>query len=167
VRKVYDAEKPLSDDELGRQLFDDQLFAAGAQGLAGFVAKANAPAYVYRFAYIADALRSKIDGVGHGGELPYVFGLRGLAQEPWMQDIVAKATPKDLSIIAMMQTYWTSFAKTGSPNDASSPQWSATSFAAPQTLLVDDSTHAEKDFRRKQIDLVYARWSKLAGMPAP
>ena len=165
VRKVYAAEGPLSDDQLGREMFDDGVFAAGAQGLAGLAAKAGQPAYVYYFGYVADAFRAKVQGVGHGAELPYIFGLRGFAQEPWMKVVIEKATPKDLGIVAMMQSYWTNFAKTGNPNGGTLPAWQPTSLAQPDTLVVNDTTATTKDFRHPQIALAYGAWSKRTGLP--
>lgn len=168
VRKVYEQDGgQLSDDALGRALFGDALFASGAQGFADFVTRTGPPAYVYQFAYVADAQRFFASGVGHGGELPYVFGIRGLAREPGMKTAVRMATQKDLGVLAMIQDYWTNFAKTGNPNFDGLPVWRATSASKPATLVVDDSTHTVDGFRANELGLTYSVWSKRTGLPPP
>jgi para-nitrobenzyl esterase len=167
VRKIYERDGVLSDEEFTRQVFGDALFAAGAQGLAAFVTKQNEPAYVYQFAYVADPARILGNGVGHGGEIPYIFGLKGLAKEPGMAGLVAMATQKDLAVVAMMQNYWTNFAKTGNPNGPGVPQWSPTAPGTPETLLVDDQTKTVQGFRKSQIAIMYTAWSKRTGLSAP
>jgi len=167
VRKAYEQDGLLTNDAFGRQVFGDVLFASGAQGLASFVAKTGSLAFVYQFAYVADAQRSISDGVGHGGELPYVFGIAGFSSQPGMALAARLATPKDLTIVSMMQNYWTNFAKTGNPNGQGVPQWTPTSPVKPTTLVVSDETKNVEGFRKAQLSIVYAGWSKRTGVAAP
>jgi para-nitrobenzyl esterase len=167
VRKAYEQEGTLNDDEFGRQIFGDFVFASGAQGLASFAARNGAPAYVYHFDYIADAQRAISEGVGHGGELPYIFGVSGLSRMPGMSIVTKFVTSKDLGIVAMMQDYWTNFARTGNPNGQDLPEWAPTSAAKPQTLVVNDATKTVEGFRKAQIAIAYAGWLKRAGIPVP
>ena len=139
----------------------DALFTGAAQALAGFVAKAGGTAHVYHFAYIADPLRGKDPGVGHGGEIAYVFGLRKLGF------IANLATDKDRGVIALTQSYWTNFARTGDPNGAGLPSWPSFSPADRQTLVFDDQTKAVADFRRGQAGIMQAGWRKRVGAGAP
>lgn len=163
VRRVYEADGALSDDDFGRQLFDDALFSSGAQGLSDFVAKGGNPAYVYQFAYVAEGLRATAPGVGHGGEIPFVFGVRGL------NPVFARGvTTNDLAIVAQTQAYWTNFAKTGDPNGAGLPQWPTTSAAMPKTLVVSDKVTKSVDgFRKNQIAIMYANWTRRTGQTPP
>jgi para-nitrobenzyl esterase len=167
VRKAYEQDGVLTDDALGREVFDDALFASGAQGLASFVAKTGTPAFVYQFAYVADAQRGISDGVGHAGELPYVFGISGFSRQPGMGIAARRATPKDLTVVSMMQNYWTNFAKTGNPNGQGVPPWTATSPAKPTTLVVSDDTKNVEGFRKVELSIAYAGWSKRSGIAAP
>jgi len=167
VHKIYDADGALDDDTFVRQFFGDALFASGAQGFVHYAAKAGDPGYVYNFRYIADALRGRSQGVGHGGELIYVWGLYGFSKDPVEGYLASYATDKDKSIAALMQTYWTNFAKTGDPNGADLPQWPQSTDAAPQTLVVDDSTKAISNFRKNTLAIIYMGWNARTGLPAP
>lgn len=161
VRSIYETDGALSDKEFGRQVFGDALFTSGAQALAGFVAKTGKTARVYQFAYLANILRGKSPGVGHGGELIYVFGLRGIGL------LGERATDEDRRIVDMVQTYWTNFAKTGDPDGAGLPAWPAFSAASQQTLAIDDTTRSVTDFRKAQVGVMEAGWSKRVGMAGP
>jgi para-nitrobenzyl esterase len=168
VRQIYEKDGKLSDEDFGRQIFSDAWFTSGAHGLASFVTKTGEPAYLYRFAYIADGYRARGDtGVGHGGEVIYVWGLRGLERDSLTARLAKAATPKDRGIIALMQDYWTNFAKTGNPNGPNLPQWPQLSPNSDSTLLIDDKTQAVEDFRKPQISIMYGAWSKRTNLPAP
>jgi para-nitrobenzyl esterase len=167
VRKVYEADGALNDDAFARQLFDDGLFASGAQGLATFETKLGEPAYVYHFDYVFDGLRGPSVGVAHGGEVPFVFGFTGLSKDPNYAMKIMFASSKDKSIAAMMEGYWTNFAKTGNPNGAGLPEWSQTTATAPATLVVNDTTKTVDGLRKSQLAIIYAGWSKRTGLPVP
>ncbi len=54
-------------------------------------------------------------GVFHSSELPYVFDNLRLLRRPWQ--------PVDWRVADVMSSYWTNFAKTGSPNGNGLPRW--------------------------------------------
>jgi para-nitrobenzyl esterase len=167
VRAIYEADGKLDDTQFVRQLFDDGLFASGAQAFAHYAARTGEPAYVYHFRYIADPLRGQQTGVPHGGEIVYVFGLHGFASTPRGKLLASYVTDKDKGVIAMMENYWSNFAKTGDPNGAGLPQWPQSSAAAPQTLVVDDQTKAVSGFRKNQLAIVYGVWTKRTAIAVP
>jgi para-nitrobenzyl esterase len=81
-----------------------------------FVAK-RGPAYVYRFSYVAAALRERLrNGAPHGSEIPYVFNTLGAGRGP-------APTPEDRAVAKTVNTYWANFAKTGDPNGPGLPRW--------------------------------------------
>jgi para-nitrobenzyl esterase len=161
VRAIYETGGQLTDEEFGRQAFNDALFASGAQDFAAFEAKAGGTGRVYYFGYVADTFKGKVPGVNHGGELVFVFGLRGLGI------LASRATDKDRAVIAMTQAYWTNFAKTGDPNGPGLPAWPAFTPADRQTLIIDDETKAAADFRRPQIAVMEVGWALRTGLTAP
>ena len=167
IRALYEKNGKLSDDDFAALLFDDDVFGAGAQGLAGFVAAAGQPSYVYHFAYIAENFRSRFKGVDHAGEIPYVFGTRGLDLPFYVTTLTGGISPADDKIIAQVQTYWTNFAKTGNPNSAGLTEWPR--FAPGHvTLVVDNNGFAARpDFRRAEIAIGLAGWAKRTGLAPP
>lgn len=167
VRAIYGADGKIDDDEFVREFFSDALFASGAQGFAHYAAKTGEKAYVYHFRYIADQLRGRDPGVGHGGEVVYVFGLHGFSQTPRGAAVTSLVTEKDKSIISLVQNYWTNFAKTGDPNGAGLPQWPSSTDAAPQTMVFDDQSKAVAGFRAKQLGVIYMGWNARTGDPLP
>jgi para-nitrobenzyl esterase len=98
---------------------------------ARFVARAltakGAPAYRYRFSYVADSLRSGNTGAGHASELPFLF--RTL--EARLGDSV---TAQDRRVATMFNAYVANFVRTGNPNGTDLPQW-RTDRDAPASLL--------------------------------
>ncbi|MGH6872853.1 MAG: carboxylesterase/lipase family protein [Rhizomicrobium sp.] len=167
ARKVYESDGKIDDRTFAHRLFDDGVFADGAQGFAHFVARTGEPAYVYHFRYLANALRGRADGVGHGGELIYVWSLHGWQNDPSMAFIANLATPKDKEVAEQTQAYWTNFAKTGDPNGPGLPTWPQSAAAAPETLVVDDTTVARANYLSARLAVVYALWSARTGLAAP
>ena len=161
VRAIYESSGSLSDEEFGRQAFGDSLFTSAAQDFAGFAVKAGGTGRVYHFAYVADSYKGKVLGVSHGGEIVYVFGLRGLGF------LASRASDKDRSVIALVQNYWTNFAKTSDPNGTSLPAWPAFTPADRETLVFDDETKVVADFRRHQVGVMEIGWSRRTGLSAP
>ena len=167
VRALYDANGKIDDEEFVREFFSDAVFASGAQGFAHYAAKAGDKAYVYHFRYLADQLRGRDPGVGHGGEVVYVFGLHGFSKTPSGAAAAAHVTPKDRSVIALVQNYWTNFAKSGDPNGADLPDWPSSTDSAPQTMVFDDESKAVAGFRAKQLGIIYYGWNARSGDPIP
>jgi len=167
IRASYEKAGKLSDDEFAAQLFDDDVFGIGAQGLAGYVAAAGQPSYVYHFAYVAENFRSRFKGVDHAGEIPYVFGTRGLDLSLLVRALTGGITDNDQKVIAEIQTYWTNFAKTGNPNASGLTEWPRFQ-PGHTTLVVDNSGFAARaDFRRAELAVGFAGWSKRTGLKAP
>jgi len=77
ARKLYDPNGDQSLDELKQQVFADRTMTEPARHLADLVAKAGQPVWLYRFSYVAEALRGNPawKGTLHGFEIPYTFNL--------------------------------------------------------------------------------------------
>ncbi len=159
VRALYETGGKISDADFARLLFNDFAFAATSRLLAGFVARSGSPAYVYRFQFMPLILRARhAPGVMHGGELAFVFGFGPLG---------VFAPPRDLAVRDLVQAYWTNFAKTGDPNGAALPEWPRFEGTAPATLVIDDTTRAVPDFRKRETDVPLGLWSRQTGLPLP
>ena len=87
---------------------DDFSQAEPARFAASAFAAHGSPAYLYRFSYVASAMRERMrNGAPHGGEIAFVFGTLGAGPGPaWTP------SPEDLAVSRMAQSYWVNFAKT-------------------------------------------------------
>jgi para-nitrobenzyl esterase len=80
-------------------------------------------AWNYYFSYVPQARRGAVHGLGHGGEIIYVFNnLRDRPVTLGLRTIPA-ATPADHRIGEAAIAYWTAFAKTSDPDSAGGPLW--------------------------------------------
>jgi para-nitrobenzyl esterase len=79
----------------------------------------GSPVYLYRFSYVQTALRDRLPGTPHGGEIAFVFGTLGAGGfGPPLPP-----TAQDQAVSRLAQGYWVNFAKTGDPNGAGLPVW--------------------------------------------
>ncbi len=93
--------------------------AEAARFAANAFATNGTPAYRYRFSYVQTALRDRMPGTPHGGEISFVFGTLGAGG--FGPPIPPSA--QDLAVSRMAQSYWVNFARTGDPNGAGLPVW--------------------------------------------
>jgi len=87
---------------------------AGARQLAGAIAAAGAPAYHYRFSYVAESIAKP--GAGHATDIPFFFDTAAIKYG-------AATTPRDRRIAQTISAYVVNFAKTGDPNGVGLPRW--------------------------------------------
>ncbi|MBB4087254.1 carboxylesterase/lipase family protein [Sphingomonas carotinifaciens] len=87
---------------------------AGARQLAGAIAAAGAPAYHYRFSYVAEGLGKT--GADHATDIPWFFDTATIKYGNAI-------TPRDRRMARTISAYIVNFAKTGNPNSAGLPRW--------------------------------------------
>jgi len=98
---------------------DDFGQAEPARFAANAFAANGSPVYLYRFSYVASAMRERMrNGAPHGGEIGFVFGTLGAGPGS-----ASTPSPEDLTVSRMAQGYWVNFAKKGDPNGAGLPVW--------------------------------------------
>jgi para-nitrobenzyl esterase len=88
--------------------------------------------YLYQFDRVPPyPASSRYAGLGatHGMEMPYVFGHLDPQAASW--------TATDQRLSAIMESYWTNFAKTGDPNGSGLPAWPRYTSAEPKVLYLD------------------------------
>lgn len=103
-----------------REAFEDRfksdaIFVEPARTLARLHAANGAPSWVYRFSILADAAPKGMKGTPHAQERQYVF--ETLKASPWPTDA------RDDRLAHEVSAYWTTFAKTGSPNGQGRLAW--------------------------------------------
>ena len=110
---------PLLGD-VGARYQTDRDFRCPVVQVAEWHASHGFPTYVYQF----DRPDPGQGGAQHSSELMYVFHY-----------LPTTATPEDKAIGAMVESYWTTFAKTGSPSGAAgAPAWPKFNAAAKDYL---------------------------------
>jgi para-nitrobenzyl esterase len=117
ARAAYDPDGSTDLAIMVSRANDDFGQAEPARFAANAFAASGSPVYLYRFSYVASALREKLRaGAPHGGEISYVFGT--LTAGPG-----STISPEDQEVSRMAQGYWVNFARTGDPNGAGLPPW--------------------------------------------
>ena len=129
---------------------DDFGQAEPARFAATAFASSGSSAYLYRFSYVATAMRERMRaGAPHGGEIGFVFGTLSARPD-------ATLSPEDQEISRMAQSYWVNFARTGDPNGEGLPAWPRHD---PSTDLIfdfhpDGTAGAVPDVRKARLDVM-------------
>uniref|UniRef100_Q023E5 Carboxylic ester hydrolase n=1 Tax=Solibacter usitatus (strain Ellin6076) TaxID=234267 RepID=Q023E5_SOLUE len=128
---------------------DDFGQAEPARFAANAFAANGSPVYRYRFSYVQTAMKERMSGTPHGGEIAFVFGT-----------LAARAgstlSPEDQAVSKMAQGYWVNFAKNGDPNGAGLPTWPRHD---PKNDLIfdfhpDGTAGAIPDVRKARLDVM-------------
>ena len=106
ARKLVSALYPGVSDErqLGREVARDAIFTAFARRIA-YLHSAKAPTWRYYFA------GTNVNGMVHGGEVPYVFGTLDMCQ-----CIGRPVQPSDRALEGRMSGRWAAFVNSHSPD---------------------------------------------------
>ena len=151
AKAAYDPDGTTDLATLVSRANDDFGQAEPARFAANAFASNGSPAYLYRFGYVATAMRERMrNGTPHGGEIGFVFGTLGSGPGP-----ASTPSPEDLAVSRMAQSYWVNFAKTGDPNGAGLPAWPRHD---PKKDLIfefrpDGSAGAGPDVRKARLDV--------------
>jgi para-nitrobenzyl esterase len=117
---VYLSKAMIHRDAAIDQATNDMMMACPIGAISALVHAAGQRAFVYRFDRSIPGKGENELGAFHGLEIPYVFDAfedRGWRWLPFSET--------DHKLSRLMQNYWTNFAKTGDPNSAGLPTWSA------------------------------------------
>ncbi len=132
--------------ELGRQVARDAAFTAFARRIAVLQAP-KAPTWRYYFGHIAEGARTQQPGVGHGGEIPAVFGTSALCQ-----CLGATPTAADTALYDEVQARWAAFALGGQPDVPGAPAWPRDGRLHSMVMVFDGQAQATPGFMRQRLD---------------
>lgn len=93
----------------------DTIFTEPGRTLATLHASHGSPTWTYRFSILSAGAPKFLPGTPHAQERQYLF--QNLNASPWPTD------GRDQQLAKTVSAYWTSFAKTGSPNGEGRPTW--------------------------------------------
>lgn len=113
----FQAYPATSDTEVAAQALrlENDSFAYGAYSMAQMMTRTGQKAFLYYFTYVETGKRAPL-GAYHGEELNF---LSNVFPDDW------EHSQDDEKLGEIVRTYWVQFAKTGDPNVAGVPQWSA------------------------------------------
>jgi para-nitrobenzyl esterase len=117
------------DDHAQEELLGDNMFGAKAFFYATTHAQSGESCYLYHFDQVPLS-RSQTAGAFHAAEISYVFGVDSLL------------LPQDeqrASLSRQMSKYWTSFARSGDPNDNELSHWQSFSQNSPEWMQLGSS----------------------------
>jgi para-nitrobenzyl esterase len=103
------------------RLITADSYVCASQALARTLNEAGTDAWVYYFSRVREDEGGRHLGAYHGAEYPYVFDTH---------DSYMRTTATDGRLTSAIQSYWTSFATSGDPNNETAPEW--TRFEAPE-----------------------------------
>lgn len=147
---AYNPYGDLDHEDLADRVATDQLMLEPARFVARMAEKQGKTAYSYRFAYIADVMKSNRTGAEHASEIPFVFNQLNAA-------FPGKVSEADRAIARQMQQYWVQFAKTGNPNGKHQPYWPRYRARNDELLIFAaqgaKQTRAVRDPWKKRLDM--------------
>ncbi|MCS6936567.1 MAG: carboxylesterase family protein [Candidatus Bipolaricaulota bacterium] len=126
-------------------LLSDVFFVCPTRRFVRDVSQYQPKTFLYHFTYVTRAAAQAGLGAFHGSEIPFVFGN------------AANPTPQERALSNSMMTYWTSFAKTGDPNEGKLPTWPAYTLSEDPHLQLDIPIRADKNLRKPYCDF----WERL------
>lgn len=158
--------KPLypgvdDNDALGRYLIRDLVFTAFARRIA-YLQSQRAPTWRYYFSHVQENEAGRAPGVGHGGEIPFVFGTADTCG-----CLRSASTDRDKALARQTADYWVSFARGGNPNHAGAPDWPGDSVRRAQVQEFAATPVTRPNFMKRRLDALIGLLKAAGGVLAP
>ena len=121
-----------------QRVVGDTQFRYGTWAVATSMRNAGGRVFLYEFARPNDG--SNLPPT-HDDELPYVFDSLQLGGLKFERDKSFSVSEASKRLSCTMMSYWTNFARTGSPNGSDVPLWPQIGASAEMLVLNDSITH--------------------------
>jgi len=116
ARQLYNPTGKLKPEIVYALIGVDMSMHEPARFVARQMTQQGAPAWLYRFDYVADSQRPKVTSAPHASELSFLFN-----QVPARYG--KNVTARDQTVAKTFHQYFVNFAKQGDPNGAGLPRW--------------------------------------------
>ncbi|WEK44052.1 MAG: carboxylesterase family protein [Candidatus Sphingomonas colombiensis] len=117
ARAAYDPDGHAQLAALNTLIGADRTMAEPARRIAHILTERGAPAWRFRFGYVATPIRNKpIPGAEHASDVAYAFGAIGSVYPSGLM-------PADAEAQRLLHGYFAQFVKTGDPNGTGLPRW--------------------------------------------
>ena len=134
------------------RIWGEAAMTLPARSRARAMAARGAPVWLYRYAYVPEALRASVPGAGHEAEIEMVFGNPGRAAAPvW--------TAADAAMARIVSGYWIAFARSGDPNHAGAVAWPRATSDGDGDALIEftaQGAQVRHAFARDRLDALEA-----------
>ncbi|MBX5462097.1 MAG: carboxylesterase/lipase family protein [Steroidobacteraceae bacterium] len=157
---LYRKSRPtVSNEHLYQLIASDYWMSADIVTLAERKSAAGAaPVYVYRFEKETPVREGKLHSV-HGLEIPYVFDNLDAPTAPALTGTEADRYP----LARAMSHAWTTFARTGTPNDEGLAHWPAYTAEQRNVMIFDTTTRLAIDpYREERLAIAEIRKRQLS-----
>lgn len=118
-----------SPTHIAQQLAADTLMTEPARFMAQMAHHYRTSAWLYRFAYVPQALSDEVSGAPHGSDIEFVFDTLHTSHNP--------ITVQDQQVAHLVHRYWVNFAQNGCPNNDILPVWSRYNALENNILNID------------------------------
>ena len=163
LRQHYIEEHPVPGD-LQHAVATDFFMAFGMRRWAEFQSAINQPTFFYFMDHVPPAFHlympeqpmltlaggPRSGGAYHSGDLALVFGSTDKVGLDW--------NPADRVVSDYMVRYWSTFARTGTPNGDQLPPWPAFDGSQFWTLVLNESPAAQPGVRTAVLDIMATQW---------
>lgn len=124
----------------------DVTFTLPMRTWARMTGTGRSKAWLYFFSHVAPNPNSKTLGAYHASEIAYVFNNLN-RQNALLQE-------NDSKLADMMSTYWVNFAKSGNPNGAGLPKWTAYDKQSEPYMDFGDPVQVRNHLLKSQLDFL-------------
>ncbi len=155
LASLYPAGNTRTDELLADAIWGDAFFVEPARKIAREASRGGQPVYHYVFDYRPPVLQRFLDGTPHGLDVLYVFGSFDSLLPPALLRLMK---PENYAVSRTMRSYWTAFAKTGSPDGGRTLPWPSFNTTSNETMVFGlDGVRVERDYLKERLDLVAGR----------
>lgn len=153
ARVAYDADGKVPLALINTRIGADRIMQEPARLVVQTLSSRGAPAWRFRFSYVAAALAGKpTPGAEHASDVAYAFDTLDVP-------LAGKVAPEDRAVARAVSGYWINFVRTGDPNGQGLARWRRVDRTGEPMLEFESSgmAVARRDPWKIRLDLAQAQ----------